>query len=78
MQPSDSPMQWSHGSTQHTERGYWWRYEVGLTPNAAVCTTQAHGVESEDAPRVLHLTVIFSGCYQWPFFIYAGTQPKFM
>ena len=38
MQPSDHPLQWSRGSTRRNERGYWWRYDVGLTPNPAVCT----------------------------------------
>ena len=58
MQPLDPPLQWSCGSTLHTtERGYWWRYDIGLTPTWLFVQTQVHGVESENAPRVLHLAV---------------------
>ena len=58
--PSDPPLQWSRGSTRRTERGYWWRYDVGLTPNPAVCSNTGAWSESENAPRVLHFETIQS------------------
>ena len=51
---SDPPLQWSRGSTRRTERG---GTASGLHQMQLFVQIQAHGVESENAPRVLHLTV---------------------
>ena len=47
----------SSGFTRHTKRGYWWKYDAGSHQMRLFVQTQAHGVESGNAPRVLQLAV---------------------
>ena len=56
MQPSDSPLQWSPGSTRRTERG---GTTSGLHQMQLFVQIKAHGVGFENVPRVLHLGVDF-------------------